>query len=232
MTAMDLSSFLRLGTPPALKLCLPRFAGTAREGAGFSYPGFLHADRDVRSAQEVERLACTAGADTQLISPDEAISALNQHKRFQPLVIFGSRSNDAFPTVVSKSRLSELVTFSFSDEWTITTRGGVSYSLKDPSRLDRVAYTAATDYGVVAGLVDEGYPTVFIVAGLGGRATEGCGRFLRESWTELARRSEGKSFAALLRFDPPVDPNDSEMVEFIHLKGAKAAVSRRRRGPL
>jgi len=220
MTAMHLSNFLRLGTPPALKLCLPRFAGTAREGAAFSYPGFVHADRDVRSAQEVERLACAAGADTELISPDDAISALNQHDRSQTLVIFGSRSNDAFPTVVSKSRLGELVTFSFSDEWTIRTRNGGTYSLRDPSRLDRVVYTAATDYGVVAGLVDEGYPAVFIVAGLGGRATEGCGRFLRKSWTELATRSKGKSFAALLRFDPPVDPNQLEMVEFIRLNGA------------
>ena len=217
MATASLSKFLRLEKQRSLALCLPRFTGAQLPTGDLSYSGFVHADRDVRSAHHIDELVRGTKATVEIVTPEEAIAALTQRDRSQTLFIFGSRSNAALSTVVTKSRLSELVKFSFDDKWSIRTREDKTYSLRDPSKMNQKAYTAATDYGVVAGLLDDENPPIFVVAGLGGRATEGCGQYLRNNWLGIADRAKGRSFAVLLEFPPPVAPELCAEVEFMRL---------------
>jgi len=214
--ANSLAQFLSTPGERSLALCLPRFTGTQRAADGFVYPGFVHADRDVRCAHEVERLAAATGLETDFIAPEDAAVAVADQEFSKSLFVFGSRSNAALNMVLTVTSLKKLVTFSFSGrDWAIKTRDGRTYSIKDPSSLDRDTYVNSIDFGVVAAVRDVNRPPVFILAGLGSRATEGCGLFLRGNWANLAHRSGGASFAVILKFPPPVDPAHFEEVDFL-----------------
>jgi len=217
----ELVDFLGLGTPLRLMLCMSRFdrasIKTDHASSDFVYPSYALAERDVRSASHVQRLAADAGAEIEFISPDELASEIRSRKSWSGLpatAVFGSRSNAALADVLGHSPLGQLVSFEFGDYWTIRTRDNKAYQLRDPSRMSREAYTAETDYGIVGRANDSGR-SHFIIAGLGARATEGCGLYLHRNWAKLAARAAGRPFVALLRFDPPVDPNVHELVDFI-----------------
>jgi hypothetical protein len=78
--------------------------------------------------------------------------------------------------------------------------------------MDRKDYTSQTDYGVVARLTDSNGGSVFLIAGLGGRATEGSGLFLRENWQTLQSKFGDSDFAVVLEFLPPVEPKQSKAI--------------------
>jgi len=130
--------------------------------------------------------------------------------------MFGSRSNVATNSFMGRLGRSRVVRFEYGPaEWAIHTQTGCRYALPDPSTLDRSAYSSATDYGLVAVYHDEAVAAV-VVAGLGGRATEGCGRFLRDRWHQLAASRPGSRIvAAVLKFAPPVDPDRYEIAELL-----------------
>jgi hypothetical protein len=219
----ELTDFLGLGSPSTLKLCMSRFDRAVIDPGhappGFQYPSYAFAERDVRSAHHVQRLAADAGAEIAFVSPDELASEIrsrNSWMGIEATVVFGSRSNTALTEVLGHSPLGQLVKFEFGEYWTIRTRDNKTYSLRDPSSMSREAYAAQTDYGIVGRATESGR-SYFVVAGLGGRATEGCGLYLQRNWAMLAERAAGLPFVALLRFDPPVDPEIHQLVEFITL---------------
>jgi hypothetical protein len=216
----ELNDFLGLGSHSTLKLCLSRFDKATIDSSGrssFEYPSYAMAERDVRSAIHVQRLASDAGAEIDFISPDELAGEIrrrNSMKGLPATIVFGSRSNTAFLEVLAHSPLGQLVEFEFADEWTIRTNDGSSYSLPDPSRMSRAVYAAKTDYGIVGWTADSGTSHI-VVAGLGGRATEGCGLYLQRNWAKLAESASSRPFVALLRFDPPIDPANYSLLKFI-----------------
>lgn len=197
-----------------IDFCLPRFAGNSysplrlavAQGDQFSYPSLAIAERDARSAMHViSLLGCAPeiSSNLQFRTPEE-FGDHDQGDRVR--VLFGSRSNHALQSLVEESRLSELVEFEFGDEWAIVGQDSRRFSIPDPSRLDRAEYESLTDYAVVARVSDPKRRSVFLVAGLGGRATEGAGLFLRERWHELQGKFGKSDFAVVLEFPPPVDP--------------------------
>jgi len=78
--------------------------------------------------------------------------------------------------------------------------------------LSREEYAASTDYGVIARTTNSRLGSVFLIAGLGGRATEGGGLYVFEKWRELQSQFGDSDFAVVLQFDPPVDPKRSKPV--------------------
>lgn len=203
-----------------IDFCLPRFAGNrssplrlaVAQGDQFGYPSLALAERDARSAMHViSLLGCAPeiSSDLQFRTPEE----FGDHPQDDRVrVLFGSRSNHALRSLMEESQLGELVKFEFGEEWAIVGQDGRRFSISDPSKLDRLRYENSTDYGVVARVSDQERRSVFLVAGLGGRATEGSGLFLRQRWDELQGKFGNSDFAVVLEFPPPVDPNRFEPV--------------------
>jgi hypothetical protein len=52
--------------------------------------------------------------------------------------------------------------------------------------------------------------SVFIIAGLGGRATEGCGYFFLRNWNDLFKKFGRSDFAVILKFPSPFALERSE----------------------
>jgi hypothetical protein len=216
----EIAHFLAPNHPlSGIDFCLPRFAGNhnplhlaGAKGDQFSYPSLAIAERDARSAMHVIGLLGCApeiSNDLQFRTPEE----FDDHQQGDRVrVLFGSRSNHALQSLMKESGLGELVKFEFGDEWAIVGQDSRRFSIPDPSRLDRKEYESSTDYGVVARVSDQGKHSVFLVAGLGGRATEGSGLFLRERWNKLQGKFGDSDFAVVLEFSPPVDPRRFEPV--------------------
>ena len=194
--------------------CLPLFGGSlsqpARLGQGgedtFGYPSTTFADRDARSALHVMHAVSGIVSDEaiQFTLPKDFIHCpVGARTSF----VFGSRSNEATSWLLECLGDSSFIRFEFGDRWTIVGTDGKKFSILDPSKLDPESYAALTDYGVVARLSIPGQNgAVFLIAGLGGRATEGCGMFLSRNWEHLQSQFGDHDFAVILAFPPPVSP--------------------------
>ena len=213
MSQTTVKEFLGLQQTNTVRMCLPQFEGMVATDDGLTYRGNVHANRDINAALHISELAFEAGAEISYIAPHEGEDVARASTG--TLVMFGSRSNVATNAFMARDGREDIVRFEYGDEWVIRTKSGHRYALPDPSTLDRNAYANFTDYGVVA-IYNYKDMTSIVVAGLGGRATEGCGLFLRDQWQELARQSRGsRVFATILKFAPPVDPGRYEIAEFI-----------------
>jgi len=187
-----------------------RLSGTTEDT--FTFPSLALAERDARSAMHVIRLIANAvdlASDLEFPTPDEF---MHQNSRERIGVVFGSRSNHALPWVEAEAHLEDLVRFEFGTDWAIVGNDGRRFTIRDPSTLSREEYAASTDYGVVARTTNLRLGSVFLVAGLGGRATEGGGIYLFEKWRELQSHFGKEDFAVILQFDPPVDPKRSKLI--------------------
>lgn len=184
-------------------LVLPHFHGsTSTRGESgkldLTYRGPVFAERDTRAAFYIRTLLQDAvKPDRILIEPADSIHGAIDG----PAFLFGSRSNAA---TLQSLRVHQppLVDFEFGAEWTIRCAGR-TFSMADPSTADRTSYEIATDYGVVARLKSAANRPLFVIAGLGGRATEASARYLLKNWSSLAARFGERAFALVLEFPPP-----------------------------
>jgi len=203
-----------------IDFCLPKFSGSesnalrlaSARGDEFRYPSVALAERDARSAMHViSLLGCAPdiSRDVQFHGP-EAFKVQGQDNRVR--VLFGSRSNQALPWIIEEGGLGDLVRFEFGVQWTIIGQDRLTFSIPDPSKRNRQEYSSSIDYGVVARVTNREKGSTFLLAGLGGRATEGAGLFLRERWHELQNRFGNTDFAVVLEFPPPVDPQRCEAI--------------------
>jgi len=193
------------------RLILPEFGGSARlndeaSGSGFSYRGNTFAERDTRAASHVQALLDQVVDIGNVTLEGTGTGIEQEHVSF----LFGSRSNRATQTFLQEVGTG-LFQFAFTDTWTILC-AGQRFSLPDPTILDPVQYAAADDYGVIARVRSAASAPVFMIAGLGGRATEGCGLYFREHWVELDRAFGSQDFALVLKFSAPFDVNRVEQV--------------------
>lgn len=193
------------------RLILPEFGSPGRlHGAAanqeFFYRGNAFAERDTRAASHIQTLldqvvqagnVSLQGAGNSV--PPEQISFL-----------FGSRSNWATAALLKESG-TNLFQFEFGDDWSIIC-SGLRFSLPDPTILTPAKYAVADDYGVIARVHSATGTAAFMIAGLGGRATEGCGLYFREHWSQLDRRFGSKDFAVVLKFPAPFDVKQAEVV--------------------
>ena len=176
------------------------------------YTGGAHADCDTKAAMRVFGLV--AG-----VVPPEHVQLLDAGGLVSPGgtfpggFLFGSKSNPTTPYLDSWFKADRAFEFEFDNEWTVVWEHADRYSMPDPSRLERNDYESQTDYGIVARLTSgESGAAGFVVAGLGGRATEGCGIYLAENWKQLYARYGRSDFCVLLRFPPPINPARYEVI--------------------
>jgi hypothetical protein len=172
------------------------------------YPGRAFADRDARAAFYVTSILSRA-VDCNNIRWEEAAT----YTPGQPgtVFLFGSRSNQATQWATGPSNLGKFIQFDFGRQWSIRARNDV-FSLSAPDKLSREQYEQKTDYGVIGRFWGIDGSAVFLIAGLGSRATEGCGYYLAKRWKELATRFPTVDFAVVLKFDPPIDPRRGEEI--------------------
>jgi|SRR6185503_13056 len=186
------------------RLLLPEFRGRARLHdepflSRFSYGGSTFAERDARAASHVQALLNQV-VDIGNVTVEGATAPID-HQAIA--FLFGSRSNKATQAILEQLRTT-LFQFDFTDTWAVICKGQ-RFSLRDPTVLAPPAYEASDDYGVIARLGSAGPTPVFVIAGLGGRATEGCGLYFREHWDEMDREYGTQDFAVVLRFPAPFD---------------------------
>jgi hypothetical protein len=213
----SLAEFLSAGGQPiGIDLCLPEFEGSqtypwtiSGVQGKFGYPSNTLSNRDVKSALHVQSLLTRNFADEsiELQSPQQFLAARQQQSASRVGMLFGSRSNIALQEAGVRSQLGRLLTFDFGAEWTIIGKDQQRFSITDPSTLTRAEYESKTDYCVVARLRANNDCPLFIIAGLGGRATEGGGRYLAQNWEQLHQEFVANDFAVVLSFVPPVSPS-------------------------
>ena len=218
--------------PTGVDLCLPRFSGSIQAPlrisgqTQFGYPSSGLAERDVRSALHLQGLLARHVdlERVRLLAPEDLDESGGRIR-----ILFGSRSNSAFAKASRYGRLDRLVRFRFGDRWTITGQNGHRYSIPDPSRLSRQEYESHTDYCVVARVRDRHALPVFLISGLGGRSTEGGGRFLAEHWKHLQGEFGSQDFAVVLAFPPPVTPEVCSVIEKYAAPALKRPAAKRLR---
>lgn len=220
---LQLQQFFGLNSGEPCRFYLPTFCGPVRlepvsgryfrtrrsRSTDFRYSGRTFADRDAKAALYI----------TSILSRSVALDSIRWEKTgdFAPdepgtVFLFGSRSNQASEWVTRESALGRFFQFEFASEWSIRV-GKRLFSLPAPDKLSREAYEQETDYGVIGRFKDlrtENH--VFLVAGLGSRATEGSAYYLTHRWLSLAQRFVNKDFAIILMFPPPIDPKNSHVV--------------------
>jgi len=222
---LSLRQFLGADLPSAkCRLLLPHFKGdtlldsNGASQAPLSYRGFTFAEADSKAAFYVHSLAGPV-----FESENIAIEPVVSGQKVGPTAfLFGSRSNVMTQELLQVSG-QDLVQFEFGPDWKIKCNG-MEFSMPDPSQIiDLVQYENTTDYAVIAKLRStEGSP-VFLIAGLGGRATEGAAQFFAKNWHDLAILAGEENFAAVLQFDAPFQLDNCRIVA-----SAKPSVSQRK----
>jgi hypothetical protein len=204
-------------SPLVADLCLPEFNGTLESPLGvldshgdatYGYPSVAFANRDVKSAFYVQSLLTQHfdQSSIHVLSPQDFLNANVSADPTRLGVLIGSRSNSALAKAANAANLERLVKFEFGPTWSIVGQDGRRFSISDPSKLSREHYESLTDYCVIARIQSSGGGPLFVIAGLGGRATEGGGRYFAQSWASLHQRFGARDFAVVLKFAPPVDP--------------------------
>lgn len=200
-------------------LYLPKFAGNvyladdSSSPTSFTYPGRTFSERDTKAALYITSVL------GHILDSDKI--ELKETSSFAPVgglpnktaFLFGSRSNEVTIWATENLPTRKFFSFRFGDNWEIVCENGITYSTPDPSTLSRDSYGSQTDYGVVARISDPaGEDQVFVIAGLGSRATEGCGYYFSRHWQELSNKYGSNDFAVILKFTPPLDPMRHEPV--------------------
>ena len=200
-------------------LYLPKFRGSVElkqepyASSTLQYGGETFSERDTKAAFYVTSML------GQVVDSDKI--KLEKASRFVPVTprvnttafVFGSRSNQVTLWATENLPVRKFFTFKFGEKWEIICEDGQTFSMTDPSTLSHDSYETQTDYGVVSRISDPlSGERVFVIAGLGSRATEGCGYYFAHHWKELFQKYGENDFALILKFTPPLDPLHCEPV--------------------
>lgn len=173
----------------------------------FRYRGETFAREDAESATSVINLL------SRVTPPDRIlISVLRSDlpKDYSHYFLFGSKSNQYVSAVLKE--FTEKFVFQFSDEeWLIRDRefGNREYKVQAPDKLGIVDYRERDDYGFIQ-KVQADDRVYFLLAGLGSRATQGCGWYLYRNWSAHVTTSD---FAILLKFPGGLDFGQARVID-------------------
>jgi hypothetical protein len=200
-------------------LYLPRFLGEVNlstapgSTVSLQYTGGTFSERDSKAALYITSVLGHV-LESDQIKMEEA-------SEFAPVVglphktafLFGSRSNQITVWATENLPIRKFFRFQFGPDWKIICEDQREFSTSDPSKLTKDSYASQLDYGVVARLSQAtAGEKVFVIAGLGSRATEGCGYYFSRHWRELFQKYGENDFALVLKFQPPLDPRKCEPV--------------------
>jgi hypothetical protein len=200
-------------------LYLPKFQGkvVSTTGSGgalpLQYPGGTYSERDAKAALHITSVLGQV-LDSDKINLENTSEFTPSFDLFHKTAfLFGSRSNNLTIWATQNLPANKFFKFVFGDRWEIQCENGPTYSLPDPSKLERGEYANQTDYGVISRLtVPESNERLYVIAGLGSRATEGCGYYFSNHWRELFQKYGSNDFAVILKFSPPLDPEKHKSI--------------------
>jgi hypothetical protein len=223
MQQQELNNLQKFLGPEAMNsgcsLYLPKFLGEVKltpapnSMSPLGYAGGTFSERDTKAALYITSVLGHV-LESDKIQMEEAAE-------FAPVVglphetafLFGSRSNQVTVWATENLPTRKFFKFEFGSEWKIICEDQRVFSTPDPSKLPRSSYASQNDYGVVARLSHSlTGEKVFVIAGLGSRATEGCGYYFSQHWQELFQKYGENDFAMVLKFNPPLDPRKCEPV--------------------
>jgi hypothetical protein len=210
-----LESLLSSGPESKYALILPAFRlgrpindaelDDVPEDGRYRFAGETFAREDVASALDVIKLLSRIAPLDQIItSPPEEMPTDCSH-----YFLFGSRSNELVDAV--QKEFSKNFSFDFKPtEWRIIDKQfNKEYPVTAPHTLTMKDYHKRTDYGVIQKLSAD-QRTYFLLAGLGSRATRGCGAYLYSHWHEHVTRED---FIILLRFPAGIDFGQARVID-------------------
>ncbi len=166
----------------------------------YAYRGETFARSDVMAAWYVvdllSRVASTA--QIELAAPGEPPANATH------VFAFGSKSNDEATSLLKNFSPS----FRFYDQhpehpgkWVLEDLDSKKvYGIEDPSRLAHAEYRGRPDFGVIQKITRGAPYVLFVLSGLGDRATQGCGSYLRNNWEALLGEFGGQDFGLILEF--------------------------------
>jgi len=179
----------------------------------YCYPGETFSVRDTRSAFDVLRLVSQI-ADPSRIHLRTATD-LEEGPQCTHWFLFGSKSNSKVAYMLKNYSTSFQFDYDPLDNpgcWMLKDlEMEIDYLLQSPNTSKRGEYDTSEDFGIIEKVVDDG-KVFFLVAGLGDRATRGCGWYLYEKWKELFDEFGNKSFRIILRFPAGLEFKDAKRI--------------------
>jgi hypothetical protein len=213
-TRNHLETFLRADTKSRFALVLPSFflGRPAEKGQPaipddkeYRFPGETFAVADARSAQSVIDLL------SPIVRPEQiGVHSLREGfpKNHTHYFLFGSKSNEIADEI--RREFSSQFEFDYGEEWILHDKTyDQKYRIKAPHRQSERPYVASPDYGVIQRFQADNR-VYFILAGLGSRATEGCGYYLSHHWQEHVIDTD---FTVILKFPAFVDSGGVRVID-------------------
>jgi len=173
----------------------------------YRFPGETFSREDAEAAVNVMKLL------SRITEPDEIqVSVLQKDlpNAFTHYFLFGSKSNRYVPAV--QKEFQEKFELQFSEtEWLIRDKehGSREYKVQAPDKLATTAYKDQDDYGVIQ-KVRADNRVYFLLAGLGSRATQGCGWYFYRNWRSNVTDQD---FAILLKFPAGLDFGQARLID-------------------
>jgi hypothetical protein len=173
----------------------------------YRYPGETFSRQDAEAAVNVMNLL------SRITAPDEIQVFVLQNDlptAYTHYFLFGSKSNRYVPAV--QREFQEKFEFHFSEtEWLILDKEhrNREYKVPAPDKLATTAYKDQDDYGVIQ-KVRADNRVYFLLAGLGARATQGCGWYLYRNWRANVTDQD---FAILLKFPGGLDFGQARLID-------------------
>jgi hypothetical protein len=177
----------------------------------FVYPGETYARDDVESAREIESLLFQIAGpqDVRLYPSPEGPGVTHWF-------LFGSLSS-RYVTTVLKTYSPRFEFRYLADSWCLDELDADGKVIEPTNkvqalyRLGQRDYANQPDIGIIEKITDPHSGTLFfIIAGLGSRATRGCGLYLASKWKRLLADYGSRDFGVILEFPAGMPPDYAE----------------------
>jgi hypothetical protein len=181
----------------------------------YCYSGPTFAQLDTQAAWDViDLVSRVAPARDITVGPTSDINGAQKSHNF----LFGSKSNDVIASVMKAYQSAFRFHYphpTFPGKWVLEdTKSQRLHAADDPSDLDPAAYRKARDLGVIEKIIDSASGRVyFLFAGLGDRATRGCGWYFSRHWEELLEKFGGEPFGLILEFPAGLGYGDARRLD-------------------
>jgi len=168
----------------------------------YSYRGHSFARTDIMCAHYILELLAqiTDLRNVKILAAHE-----RQGKNITHRFLFGSKSHKLVQSLLEAYKPHFAIHYKhkeFPGKWVLEdTHYRKAYTIIDPSTLRPYEFEKLNDFGIIEKIVDPQLGRVlFIIAGLGDRATEGCGWYLLRHWDEILSKHVTGRFEIILKF--------------------------------
>jgi hypothetical protein len=178
----------------------------------FVFPGETYARDDIEAARDIESLLF------QIAKPENVrVYQSPQQDGVTHWFLFGSLSSRYVENVL-RNYSPRFGFRRLKDKWCLDeldSAGNViepTNEIPVPYSLGQRDYAKQEDLGIIEKITDpENGRVFFIIAGLGSRATRGCGWYLSQRWSQLLKQNGSKDFGVILRFPGDLPPSFAKL---------------------